>query len=209
MAIGDIDGDGWQDIYLCNLQGRNQLFRNLGGWRFVPMDLGDAACAGQLSTAAVFADVDGDGDLDLLVNGIGAGTRLFLNDGKGKWTEAKDSGLSRTASAMSMALADIDGDGDLDLYCAHYIDVLYLADPTTQLTMGQQNGRMFVAKVNGQLADRPPWKGRFEVQPDGSVRELGEADGFYRNDGHGHFTAIQDLPGTFRDEQGNPVPPFR
>ena len=209
VAIGDIDGDGWQDIYLCNLQGRNQLFRNLGGWRFTPMDLGEAACAGQLSTAAVFADVDGDGDLDLLVNGIGAGTRLFLNNGKGKWTEAKDSGLSRTASAMSMALADIDGDGDLDLYCAHYIDVLYLADPTTQLTMGQQNGRMSVAKVNGQPADRPPWKDRFEVQADGSVRELGEADGFYRNDGHGHFSAIQDVPGTFRDEQGDPVRPFR
>src|SRR5437867_3600929 len=126
VAIGDVDGDGWQDIYLCSLQGPNRLYRNLGNWRFEEMDIGDAACADQLSTGATFADVDGDGDLDLLVNGIVAGTRLFLNDGKGKFTEVKDSGLSRTASATSLALADIDGDGDLDLYCTHYIDVMHL-----------------------------------------------------------------------------------
>ncbi|HYV34060.1 MAG TPA: FG-GAP-like repeat-containing protein, partial [Gemmataceae bacterium] len=119
VAIGDVDGDGWQDIYLCNLQGLNRLYRNLGEWRFEKMDLGEAACVGQFSTGATFADVDGDGDLDLLVNGISTGTRLFLNDGKGSFTEVKNSGLSRTASATSLALADIDGDGDLDLYCTH------------------------------------------------------------------------------------------
>jgi hypothetical protein len=117
VAIGDVDGDGWQDIYLCNLQGPNRLYRNFGEWRFEKMDLGEAACVRQFSTGATFADVDGDGDLDLLVNGISAGTRLFLNDGKGRFTEVKNSGLSRTASATSLALADIDGDGDLDLYC--------------------------------------------------------------------------------------------
>jgi hypothetical protein len=125
LAIGDVDRDGWADIYLCSSHGTNRLYRNLGDWRFEEMDSGEAACAGQLSTGATFADVDGDGDLDLLVNGIPEGTRLFLNDGKGRWTEVKDSGLSRTNAAMSMALADIDGDGALDLYCTHYIDVMY------------------------------------------------------------------------------------
>src|SRR6185436_17686431 len=128
VAIGDVDGDGWPDIYLCSLQGPNRLYRNLGNWRFEELDLGEAACAEQFSTGATFADVDGDGDLDLLVNGIAVGTRLFLNDGKGKWTEVKTPGLSRTASATSMALADIDGDGDLDFYCTHFIDVMLLAD---------------------------------------------------------------------------------
>src|SRR6185436_2601666 len=68
VALGDVDGDGWVDIYLCSVQGPNRLYRNLGQWRFQEMDPGAAACAGQLSTAATFADVDGDGDLDLLVN---------------------------------------------------------------------------------------------------------------------------------------------
>ncbi len=209
VAIGDVDGDGWQDIYLCNLQGPNRLYRNLGHFQFEEMPLGEAACLGQSSTGAVFADVDGDGDLDLLVNGIGVGTRLFLNDGKGRWTEKKDSGLSATASATSLALADIDGDGDLDLYCTHYVDAVLLADPTIQLAMAQQNGRIVVSKINGQPIETTRWKDRLQVLPDGSVNEVPEIDGFYRNDGHGHFTPIQSEPGVFLDEDGKPIPPFR
>ena len=145
----------------------------------------------------MFVDVDGDGDLDLLVNGIAVGTRLFLNDGRGAWTEARDSGLSRTASATSMALADIDGDGDLDLYVTHYIDVMHLADPTTRFALARDGEQWRVTKVNGESANRPYWKDRFEVLPDGRVRELPEADGLYRNDGGGRFTARQFEPGIF------------
>ncbi|HEV8543606.1 MAG TPA: VCBS repeat-containing protein, partial [Verrucomicrobiae bacterium] len=208
LALGDVDGDGWVDIYLCNLQGPNRLYRNLGNWRFEEMEIGPAACAGQFSTGAAFADVDGDGDLDLLVNGIAAGTRLFLNDGKGHWTEKLDSGLSRTNSATSLALADIDGDGDLDLYCTHYIDVMYLFDPTTRFALARRGNQWMVTKVNGQPATLPKWTNRFEALPDGRVRELPEAHAIYRNDGHGHFTAIQNS-GTFSDEQGKPIAAYR
>jgi len=45
VAIGDVDGDGWQDIYLCSLQGATRLYRNLGTCRFEEMDIGAAACA--------------------------------------------------------------------------------------------------------------------------------------------------------------------
>ncbi len=209
VAIGDVDGDGLNDIYFCALQGPNRLFRNLGNWRFVELPIGDADCRSQLSTGAVFADMDGDGDLDLLVNGIAAGTRLFLNDGHAHFTEARNSGLSRTASSTSLALADIDGDGDLDLYCTHYTDTLVLSDPTVRITTERRDGRMIVSRVNGQPASEPPWKDRFEVAPDGTVLELAEVDGLYRNDGAGHFTAIQFEPGTFLDEDGKPMPPFR
>ncbi|HKS35734.1 MAG TPA: VCBS repeat-containing protein, partial [Verrucomicrobiae bacterium] len=209
VAIGDVDGDGAVDIYLCSLQGPNRLYRNLGHWRFEEMDLADAACAGQLSTGATLADVDGDGDLDLLVNGIVAGTRLFFNDGRGRWTEERNSGLSRTASATSMALADIDGDGDLDLYCAHYIDVMYLADPTTRFAVAKRGDQWEVTKVNGESTRSPRWKGRFEALPDGKVREFPEVHGLYRNDGRGHFTAIEFEPGTYLNEAGVPIQPHR
>jgi hypothetical protein len=209
LAIGDVDADGWQDIYLCTLQGNNRLYRNLGNWHFQEMAIGDAACAGQISTGAAFADVDGDGDLDLLVNGIAAGTRLFLNDGKGHWTEVKDSGLSRAGSATSLTLADIDGDGDLDLYCTHYIDVMHLFDPTTRFSIIKRDGQWTVLKVNDQPTSMPKWKDRFEALPDGKVRELPEVHGLYRNDGNGHFTAIQFDSGTYVDEAGKPIPPYR
>jgi hypothetical protein len=209
VAIGDVDGDGWVDIYLCSLQGPNRLYRNLGSWRFDEMDAGEAACAGQLSTGVAFADVDGDGDLDLLVNGISAGTRLFLNDGKGKWTELKTAGLSRTASATSLALADIDGDGDLDLYCTHYIDVMHLADPTSRFAIARRGDKWEVTKINGESTVLPRWKDRFEALPDGKVRELPEVHGLYRNDGQGRWTPIQFEPGVFMNEQGTPIPPYR
>src|SRR5688572_27854469 len=34
VACGDVDGDGWPDLYLCALEAGNRLFRNLGEWRF-------------------------------------------------------------------------------------------------------------------------------------------------------------------------------
>ena len=209
VAIGDVDGDGWPDLYLCGLNGTNQLYRNRGQWRFEPLPLGDAACIGQMSTGAVLVDVDGDADLDLLVNGIAAGTRLFLNDGRGRWTEKGDSGLYRHTTGTSMALADMDGDGDLDLYCAHYIDVMHLLDPSTRFAMSQQGGRWVVSQVNGIPATDPRFRNRFEVMPDGEVVELPEADALYRNDGQGRFTAVHDQPGVFLDDQGKPMPMMR
>src|SRR3954469_588640 len=88
VACGDIDADGWCDVYLCGLENGNRLYRNLGGWKFEDITAAaGVACADQYSTGAVFADVDGDGSLDLLVNGLGTGTRLFINDGKGHFQE--------------------------------------------------------------------------------------------------------------------------
>ena len=209
LAIGDADGDGWADLYFCNLQGINRLYRNLGDWCFEEIKNEAIACEGQFSTGAAFADVDGDEDLDLLVNGISAGTRLFLNGGKGAFSERKDSGLSQTASATSMALADIDGDGDLDIYCAHYIDVMTTADPTIQYALVKRNGRFIVTHVDGEPTATPRLRNRFFVSSTGRLRELPEADGLYLNEGGGRFRAVQFQPGVFMDAEGNPLAPYR
>src|SRR6266851_3316979 len=96
VALGDVDGDGLCDIYLCRLEGPNVLYRNLGNGKFQDItETAGVACDGQFSTGAVLADIDGDGDLDLLVNCIGGGTRAFLNDGHGHFTEMLDTRLVR------------------------------------------------------------------------------------------------------------------
>ena len=51
VALGDVDGDGWCDIYFCRLEGDNVLYRNLGNWQFEDItEKAGVACPRQLST---------------------------------------------------------------------------------------------------------------------------------------------------------------
>src|SRR6187200_310231 len=69
VAAGDVDGDGWCDLYFCRLNSDNALYRNLGNWKFEEIESASGvACAGLDCTGAALADLDGDGDLDLVVN---------------------------------------------------------------------------------------------------------------------------------------------
>src|SRR5687767_13352319 len=138
VAAGDIDGDGRVDLFFCALDNGNVLYRNQGNWRFEDstgssptIALKDWDCTG-----AAFADVDGDGDLDLLINALGKGTHLFMNDGRGRFTPKIDSGLRTGTGSTSMALADIDGDGDLDLYVTNFRPTTIRDDPTTKYSVG-------------------------------------------------------------------------
>lgn len=194
VALGDVNGDGRPDLYFCGLESSNALFLNLGNCHFAPsLDSPEIACARDYSTGATFADVDGDGDLDLLVNGIGTGTRLFLNDGAGRFRERNDSGLRRQSGATTLALADVDGDGDLDLYVANY-------RTTTVRTTG-----FALLKKGERLMVREEDRDQLEITAEGRVLEQGEPDVLYLNDGAGHFTAVSWTDGRFLDEDGRPL----
>ena len=84
VALGDVNGDGLCDIYLCGLDSPNHLYLNKGGWSFEEAASAYGVdCAGKDSTGAAFADLDGDDALDLIVNTIHSGTLLFKNTGRG------------------------------------------------------------------------------------------------------------------------------
>ncbi len=212
VAAGDVDGDGGCDLYFCALDTSNALYRNLGQWRFqdITRESG-VACDNQDSTGAAFVDVDGDGDLDLLVTSLNHGTRLFENDGHGRFHDiTASSGLLPDTAGMSLALADIDGDGDLDLYVAHYRPDTIADQPSTTYRLQIVDNWPVIIQVNGQPATAPQWTNRFEVSPLGRVIERGLADTLYLNDGHGHFRPVPFTQGAFLDAQGRPLqnPPF-
>lgn len=201
VALGDVTGDGAADLFLAAPEGRSGLFVNRGGWTFA--DATGNAFAGGFpavdATGAVLADFDGDGDLDLGVNTVGQGTWLWINDGAGRFHRGPP--LNPGRAGMSLALADADADGDLDLYIANYRPQTLRDDPAGKFTLRTEDGGPRVVTYNGRSTSEPDLIGRFYLTPSG-VKEHGEPDAFYRNDGAGAFTAVSWTGGAFLNAAG-------
>ena len=115
VAAGDYDGDGLCDLFFCGLDSENKLYRNLGNWKFEDVSAkARVRGRGIASTGAVFADVNGNGRLDLIINSVGQGTWVLLNAGKDGFRAIRP--INPRKGGMSMALADVDSDGDVDLF---------------------------------------------------------------------------------------------
>lgn len=118
MALGDVNGDGLDDLYLCQEDGLpNRLFlqNSDGSLR----DESEAAGVNWLegSRSALIVDLDSDGDQDLAVAVMG-GIVIAANQGEGKFEYR--SFLPTSDDLMSMSAADYDEDGLLDLYVCTY-----------------------------------------------------------------------------------------
>ncbi len=120
IAVGDIDGDGRDEIYVCQSAG---LPNRLLGWKEGRLE---ARTAGvellDDTSSALFLDVRNVGRQDLIVL-RGAGPLLYLNDGAGRFTLAPDAfrfAKPPQGGFTGMAAADYDRDGKLDLYLCTY-----------------------------------------------------------------------------------------
>jgi len=195
VAVGDFDNDGLPDIFLCNLNGKNALYKNLGNWRFKDVTTEAGLASPQpFSRGAVFADLNGDGWLDLLISVTGRGVLCFLNDGHGKFLDATAAaGTSGAYGSFTLALADVDGNGTLDLYIANN-----RADDI------RDRGRVNINMVNGRPIMRGAETNRF-VMLNHRLEECGQPDQLLLNDGAGHFKAVSWTDGTFLAETGKPL----
>ena len=195
VAIGDIYHDGLPAIFFCSLDGHNALYKNLGGMKFKDVTAGSGiVCSNRICRGAVFADINGDGRLDLLISTTGNGVLCFTNKGDGTFVDCSESaGTLSQYGATTMALADIDGNGALDLYVANY----RVEDSRDRAEFK----KIDIFNVNGRLDVAPALRDRF-VFTNASLHEYGEPDLVYLNDGKGHFTPLSWTNGAFLDEDG-------
>ena len=131
IAAGDYDGDGDVDLFIVRGDvGPNLLYRNMGDLVFEEV----AELAGVAYTRSAlrnwrhgspaFADMDGDGHLDLFLCGLdGDPNKIFKNAGDGTFSDVtQGSGIDqmRAPYTSSPAFGDYDSDGDLDLALGHW-----------------------------------------------------------------------------------------
>ncbi|UCD23544.1 MAG: CRTAC1 family protein, partial [Gemmatimonadota bacterium] len=214
VALGDMDGDGLADIYFSNLDGPNVLYRNLGDWRFEDVtEIAGVSAPNRFSTGAVFADTDGDGDLDLSVTTMEGPNAFFSNNGDGTFEEVTEHvGLVSEFYGTTQALADVDGDGDLDLYVANnkrrtvkdiYPPPVIAFDSVVETVVSGTP-----PNVDSQFVLKPEFREHYRIieQPGRIMRfEYAEPDKFYLNDGTGRFEEVSFTSGSFLDEDGLPL----
>ncbi len=140
-AFADIDGDGDLDLFVGNLDGNVVFFENTGTAQHValasPVTNPFGLAGVRQFSVPTFADIDGDGDLDLFVGAWYGSTFFFANTGTAQSPAFASPvenpfGLAAVDSFAAPAFADIDGDGDLDAFVGGYSgSLLFFANTGT------------------------------------------------------------------------------
>lgn len=136
VGFGDIDNNGWQDIYVSNLGQPNKLYLNQRGGIFREISAQAGVDDDRFNTALVLDDFNKDGWIDIYVSAygpicdivaegnpfLGSSNVLYLNNGDGMtFTDVTGSTSAGGGTRWSLAVTsgDVDNDGDQDIYVAN------------------------------------------------------------------------------------------
>ena len=170
VAIGDVNGDGLQDIYFTGNMSSNRLYLNKGKMQFQDIT-NEAAVAGRpgpWKTGVTMVDINGDGREDIYVchsgklQGFKRVNELFINDGNNNSgiphfsEQAEKYGLADSAYSTQAVFFDYDRDGDLDMFLLNHspkllpildeaatADILKKENPSTGVRLFKNNGGHF------------------------------------------------------------------
>lgn len=203
IVIADIDGDNDQDVMITGLTTSAgpsaKLYTNDGNGVFT--EVANVPFANSFRGGMAFADVDGDGNQDLMISGtINTSNilKLYLNDGNGIFSLSPNGTLVGLYYG-SMAFADVDGDTDLDFLVTGIensilISKLYINNGAGIFTLDTSTPFIGVYRSSIAFAD-------IDGDNDQDVLITGNSDGsaafitkLYTNDGTGTFTEVASQP---------------
>ncbi|MEX2188540.1 MAG: FG-GAP-like repeat-containing protein [Pirellulales bacterium] len=188
VAIGDLDGDGRNDLFIAGGPVPNKLYRQTDAWKFEDITASAGVGGNDWAVGAALVDIDADGDLDIYVCNYERPNQLFVNDGQAHFTEqAARFGLDLIDASLMPTFCDYDRDGDLDVFVltnrVYYPDGLPSGDiieyrkvPAVKQPYDRYFGIVSVGK------DRP------------TLRPVGRPDYMLRND-NGRFTDVSGAAG--------------
>ena len=188
VAVLDFDGDGWDDIYICNGAGApNALLRNQRNGTFTDVAARAGVEARGYSMGVAAADFDNDGYTDLFVTGVRS-NHLFRNRGDGTFEELPFPQDGRWTVAA--AWFDYDNDGLLDLFVVRYV----AWDEATEPYCGTREFRQYChPKEYGPLPNA-----LYRNLGGGRFRDVSAAAGIAAHVGKGMGVALGDSNGDGR-----------
>lgn len=217
LAVGDVNGDGLPDIVVGNSgedgKARNFLWLNdarRAGW-FTDATATHLPAVGNRAQGVALTDLDSDGDLDMVVATEAPPTRLLINDGKGRFTEASDRLQQVTPlETREVHVFDANGDKRPDILLLNLTSNAGKWDKDPQ-------ARLLIQDASGRFVDETAWR-----LPANRFSSWGGAVMDFNGDGHSDlivgaiavpgFAPLQvrayanDGKGRFRDVTGTTIP---